>query len=77
MATKAMNVKDNGDGTHTVTFGSSATLNDDLVVALDDTTLTGRLAASKALEAAARVLREQASKATATTGFSTSGSTTV
>jgi len=74
MGTKSMNVEANGSGTHTVTFGSGTTLSDGLLVAFDDDKLTDRIEAAKAMEAAGRAFREEASKATDLKGFPASGS---
>lgn len=76
MATKGADVTRNSDGTHTITFQGSSTLNNSLVVAFDDSKVLNHHELGEALEAAGRAMRKRASKGEAPNQFPTSGTET-
>jgi len=75
MATKSLNLTSfTGKGQHTATFGSSASLNDALLVAFDDTVITTNDELFQAIEAARRALTAKMSEVGDPQQFPTSGS---
>lgn len=74
MATKSMNVTlPTAANQHDVTFGSSASLNDSLLVAFDDSNITTNDDLFQAIEAARRAITAKMSETGAPGNFPTTG----